>query len=66
MVEKENRNPKIIIDISKLKNEDKQDVEKLSTNNLILFYDDYINESLEKKASKVYQKPLNHDILFSL
>lgn len=66
LLEKENKNPKIIVDISKLKNEDKQNIEKLSTNNLILFYEDYINETLKNKASKVYQKPLNHDILISL
>ena len=66
LLEKKNKNPKIIIDISKLKNEDKQNIEKLSTNNLILFYEDYINETLKNKASKVYQKPLNHDILISL
>ena len=66
LLEKDVKNSKIIIDISKLKNEDKQNIEKLSTNNLILFYEDYINESLKNKASKVYQKPLNHDILISL
>lgn len=66
LVEEKSKNPKIIIDISKLKNEDKQNIERLSTNNLILFYEDYINETLKNKASKVYQKPLNHDILDSL
>lgn len=66
LLEKENKNPKIIVDISKLKNEDKQNIENLSTNNLILFYEDYIHETLKNKASKVYQKPLNHDILISL
>ena len=66
LIEKEEKNPKIIIDISKLKNEDKQELEKLSTANLILFYEDHINEDLENKALKVYQKPLSHDILNSL
>ena len=66
LVEKEKKNPKIIIDISKLKNEDKQEIEKLSTSNLILFYENHINKSLESKALKVYQKPLNLDILISL
>ena len=66
MIEKEEKNPKIIIDISKLKNEDKQELEKLSTANLILFYEDHINEDLENKALKVYQKPLSHDTLNSL
>lgn len=66
LIEKEEKNPKIIIDISKLKNEDKQELEKLSTANLILFYEDHINEDLENKALKVYQKPLSHDTLNSL
>ena len=66
LIETKDKNPKIIIDISKLKNEDKQDLGKLSTANLILFYEDYINEDLENKALKVYQKPLSHDVLFSL
>ena len=66
LIEKEEKNPKIIIDISKLKNEDKRELEKLSTANLILFYEDHINEDLENKALKVYQKPLSHDILNSL
>lgn len=66
LIEKEEKNPKIIIDISKLKNEDKQELEKLSTANLILFYEDHINENLENKALKIYQKPLSHDILNSL
>ncbi len=66
LVEKEKKNPKIIIDISKLKNEDKQEIEKLSTSNLILFYENHINKSLESKALKVYQKPLKLDILISL
>ena len=66
LIEKEEKNPKIIIDISKLKNEDKQEIEKLSTSNLILFYENHINKSLESKALKVYQKPLNLDILISL
>ena len=52
--------------LSKLKNEDKQELEKLSTANLILFYEDHINEDLENKALKVYQKPLSHDVLNSL
>lgn len=66
LIEKEEKNPKIIIDISKLKNEDKQELEKLSTANLILFYEDYISETLENKALKIYQKPLSHDVLFNL
>lgn len=66
LIETEDKNPKIIIDISKLKNEDKKELEKLSTTNLILFYEDHINEDLENKALKVYQKPLNHDVLFNL
>lgn len=66
LIETEDKNPKIIIDISKLKNEDKKELEKLSTANLILFYEDHINEDLENKALKVYQKPLSHDILNSL
>ena len=66
LIEKEEKNPKIIIDISKLKNEDKQELEKLSTANLILFYEDHINEDLENKALKVHQKPLSHDILVNL
>lgn len=66
LIEKEEKNPKIIIDISKLKNEDKQEIEKLSTNNLILFYENHINKSLESKALKVYQKPLKLDILIGL
>ena len=66
LIEKEEKNPKIIIDISKLKNEDKQEIEKLSTSNLILFYENHINKSLESKALKVYQKPLKLDILISL
>lgn len=66
LIETENKNPKIIIDISKLKNEDKKELEELSTANLILFYEDHINEDLENKALKVYQKPLSHDILFNL
>ena len=66
LIETEDKNPKIIIDISKLKNEDKKELEKLSTANLILFYEDHINEDLENKALKVYQKPLSHDVLFSL
>ena len=44
----------------------KQEIEKLSTSNLILFYENHINKSLESKALKVYQKPLNLDILISL
>ncbi|AXX88840.1 hypothetical protein CKA55_03095 [Arcobacter suis] len=66
LIETEDKNPKIIIDISKLRNEDKQDIEKLSTTNLILFYENHISESLENKALKIYQKPLNHDVLFNL
>ena len=66
LIETEDKNPKIIIDISKLKNEDKKELEKLSTANLILFYEDHINEDLENKALKVYQKPISHDVLFSL
>ena len=66
LIETKDKNPKIIIDISKLKNEDKKELEKLSTANLILFYEDHINEDLENKALKVYQKPLSHDILNSL
>jgi len=66
LIEQENKNPKIIIDTSKLKSNDKQEIEKLSTNNLILFYDNYIDTNLKNKAAKIYQKPLSHDILFSL
>lgn len=66
LLDKEEKNPKIIIDISKLKNSDKQEIETLSTNNLILFYEEYIDNNLKNKASKVYQKPLSHDILISL
>ena len=44
----------------------KQEIEKLSTSNLILFYENHINKSLESKALKVYQKPLKLDILISL
>ena len=66
LLNKEDKNPKIIIDISKLKNSDKQEIENLSTNNLILFYEDFIENNLKNKASKVYQKPLKHDDLISL
>lgn len=66
LLNKEDKNPKIIIDISKLKNSDKQEIENLSTNNLILFYEDFIENDLKNKASKVYQKPLKHDDLISL
>lgn len=66
LLEKEEINPKTIIDISKLKDSDKKEIENLSTNNLILFYEDYIDNNLRNKASKVYQKPLSHDVLISL
>lgn len=62
----ENKNSKIIIDITKLNNEEIKEIEKLSFDNLVIFYEDKISEELKNKNSKIYKKPLNHEILINL
>ncbi|MDD2895985.1 MAG: sensor histidine kinase [Aliarcobacter sp.] len=62
----EEDNPKIIIDISKLEDNDKEKIAELSTNNLIILCENDIEESLKNKASKVYKKTLSHDVLSRL
>jgi signal transduction histidine kinase len=59
-------NFKIIVDISKLKNKDIKIINDLCSNNLILLYEDIVEEELKNKASKIYQKPLSKDIIHSL
>ncbi len=62
----ENKNSKIIIDITKLNNEQIKEVEKLTFENLVIFYEDNISEELKNKNLKIYKKPLNHETLISL
>ena len=62
----EEDNPKIIIDITKLENKDKEKIAELSTNNLIILCEDDIEDNLKNKALKVYKKPLNNDVLSNL
>ncbi|MDD2888359.1 MAG: sensor histidine kinase [Aliarcobacter sp.] len=62
----EEDNPKIIIDITKLENKDKEKIAELSTNNLIILCEDDIEDNLKNKALKVYKKPLNNDTLLNL
>jgi anti-sigma regulatory factor (Ser/Thr protein kinase) len=59
-------NFKIIVDISKLKDNDIKIIKDLYSNNLILLYEDIIEEELRNKASRIYQKPLSKDIILSL
>jgi signal transduction histidine kinase len=59
-------NFKIIVDISKLKNKDIKIINDLCSNNLILLYEDIVDEELKNKASRIYQKPLSKDIIHSL
>lgn len=62
----EEDNPKIIIDITKLENKDKEKIAELSTNNLIILCEEDIEDYLKNKALKVYKKPLNNDVLLNL
>jgi signal transduction histidine kinase len=59
-------NFKIIVDISKLEDKDKKIIEDLYTNNLIILYENDIEQNLKDKASKVYQKPLTKDIILTI
>ena len=61
MIEKEEKNPKIIIDISKLKSEDKRELEKLSTANLILLDYDFL--SLNDDVKELIQFAAEHGII---
>lgn len=57
---------KIIVDISKLNDNDIKNIEKLYTKNLIIFYEDFIDDNLKNKANKIYKKPINQEIIASL
>ena len=62
----EENNPKIIIDISKLEEKEKEKIKELSNTNLIILYENDIEEDFENLALKVYKKPLSSDVLSEL
>jgi hypothetical protein len=45
---------------------DIKNIEKLYTKNLIIFYEDFIDDNLKNKANKIYKKPINQEIIASL
>jgi len=62
----ENKNSKVIVDITKLNNEEIKEIEKLSFDNLVILYEDNISEELKSKTLKICKKPLSHEILINL
>ena len=62
----EEKNSKIIVDISKLKDEEIKEIEKLSFDNLVILYEDIIAEELKSKNPKVYKKPLTPNFIIEL
>ena len=62
----ENKNSKLIVDITKLNDEQINQIENLSFENLVILYEDNISDELKNKNLKVYKKPLNHENLISL
>lgn len=62
----ENKSSKVIVDITKLKDEEIKEIEKLSFDNLVILYEDNISDGLKSKTLKIYKKPLSHEILINL
>jgi signal transduction histidine kinase len=63
----EDKNQKIIIDISKLKAEEINEISELPSNNLTIIYEEgIIIDNLKDKSIKMYKKPLSIEVLASL
>ena len=61
----ENKNSKLIVDITKLNNEQINQIENLSFDNLVIFYEDNISDELKNK-NFVYKKPIKQEVLINL
>jgi signal transduction histidine kinase len=59
----EENNPKIIIDISKLEQIEKEKIKEISTTSLIILYDNDIEDDLRNIAFEVYKKPVSSKVL---